>query len=175
MKLHTEDYQPTANQPGSRQPRAALFSSERLLAAGSRALGCWLVVFFLKFPLGAQEAARTFTHADTLRGTNGPQRSWWDVDFYDLHVKANPVDSSISGYNAITYRVVKPASEMQIDLQMPLVVDSIVQDGRALSSRRDGNAFFVSLVAPQPARTLKTISVYYHGKPVVAVRPPWDG
>jgi aminopeptidase N len=143
-----------------------------------KAASCWLVFFGLQF-LGtrsmAQQPARVFNHADSIRGSNTPQRSWWDVAFYDLHVRANPADSSIVGYNAITYRVLKPAREMQIDLQMPLVVDSIVQDGLELSSRRDGNAFFVTLVAPQTARSVKTITVYYHGKPVVATRPPWDG
>jgi aminopeptidase N len=127
--------------------------------------------------LEAQVATPVFTHADTLRGSNTPQRAWWDATFYDLHVKVNPADSSITGYNAITYRVLKraPAREMQIDLQVPLVVDSIVQDGLELSARRDGNAFFVTLIAPQRIGAKKTISVYYHGKPTVASRPPWDG
>jgi hypothetical protein len=116
-----------------------------------------------------------FTHADTLRGSNTPERAWWDAAFYDLHVRVNPADSSISGYNAITYRVLKTARQMQIDLQMPLVVDSMVQDGAKLTARRDSNAFFVSLVAPQPVGSTKKISVYYHGKPTVAIRPPWDG
>ena len=116
-----------------------------------------------------------FTRADTIRGSNTPERAWWDAAFYDLHAKVNPADSSIAGYNAITYRVLKPAREMQIDLQMPLVVDSIVQDGTELSARRDGNAFFVRLITPQPIGAKKQISVYYHGKPVVAIRPPWDG
>ena len=119
--------------------------------------------------------APVFTRADTIRGSNTPERAWWDAAFYDLHVKVNPADSSIAGYNAITYRVLKPAREMQIDLQMPLVVDSIVQDGLELSARRDGNAFFVRLLAPQRPGTTRTISVYYHGKPTVAQRPPWDG
>ncbi|PYO40684.1 MAG: peptidase M1, partial [Gemmatimonadetes bacterium] len=45
--------------------------------------------------------------------------------------------------------------------------------------RRDGNAFFVTL--RRPPRTgggggaLDTLTVYYHGKPRVARRPPWDG
>lgn len=116
-----------------------------------------------------------FTHADTIRGSNTPEREWWDATFYDLHVRVNPADSSITGYNGITYRIVKPAREMQIDLQVPLVVDSIVQDGAELSARRDSNAFFVRLVAAQPVGASKKISVYYHGKPIVAVRPPWDG
>jgi Peptidase family M1 domain len=119
--------------------------------------------------------ALVFTHADTIRGSNTPERAWWDAAFYDLHVRVNPADSSISGYNTITYRVLKPAREMQIDLQVPLVVDSMVQDGAKLIARRDSNAFFVRLIAPQPVGSTKNISVYYHGKPTVAVRPPWDG
>jgi aminopeptidase N len=116
-----------------------------------------------------------FTHADTIRGSNTPQRAWWDAAFYDLRVKVSPTDSSIAGSNAITYRVLKPAREMQIDLQMPLVIDSVVQDGLELSARRDGNAFFVRLISPQRQGARKTVTVYYHGKPTVAVRPPWDG
>ena len=115
------------------------------------------------------------TRADSLRGSNGPARSWWDAAFYDLHVSVSPADSSIRGWNAITYRVLKPASEMQIDLQSPLEVDSIIQDSKALAYRRNGNAFFVSLTAPQRTAARKTVTVYYHGRPRAAVRPPWDG
>ncbi len=141
----------------------------------------WPVVFLCSFlatapvTLSAQVAPPGFTHADTIRGSNTPERAWWDVVFYDLHVRVNPRDSSIVGYNAITYRVLKPAREMQIDLQVPLVLDSVVQDGAELSARRDGNAFFVRLIARQPIGDSKEIAVYYHGKPVAAVRPPWDG
>src|SRR5260370_3808504 len=116
-----------------------------------------------------------FSHADTLRGSNGPARAWWDVQFYDLHTRVNPQDSSITGWNGITYRVLQPAREMQIDLQVPLVVDSMVQDRRKLRYRRDGNAFFVTLAAQQRPGTTRTITVWYHGKPRVGHRLPWDG
>ncbi len=117
----------------------------------------------------------TFTHADTLRGSITPQRSWWDVVFYDLHAAVNPADSSVRGYNGITYRVLRPAREMQIDLMAPLVVDSIVQDGRRLSHRRDGNALFVAMPAPQTAGDRRTVTVHYHGRPRAAQHAPWDG
>src|SRR5581483_8671716 len=120
--------------------------------------------------LGAQRPTRTFTHADTLRGSNGPGRAWWDATFYDLHVSVSPPDSSIRGYNAITYRVLKPASVMQIDLQEPLEVDSMVQAGAPVSYRRDGNAFFATLTRPQRVNDRNTITVYYHGKPRAAKR-----
>lgn len=122
----------------------------------------------------AQEAKR-LTRADTLRGSITPQRAWWDVVFYDLNVRIQPADSSIRGWNGITYRVLKPAREMQIDLQMPLVVDSMVQDGQRLAYRRDGNALFVTLAAPQRPGELKTVRVFYGGRPRVAANAPWDG
>ena len=125
--------------------------------------------------LPAQDTSRTFTHADTLRGSITPQRAWWDVAFYDLHVSVSPADSSISGWNGITYRVLRPAREMQIDLMTPLQVDSMVQDGRRLAYRRDGNAFFATLVSPQRTGERRTITVYYHGRPRVARHPPWEG
>ncbi|MEO8201683.1 MAG: M1 family peptidase, partial [Gemmatimonadota bacterium] len=128
------------------------------------------------FGTAAAQTPRVFTRADTLRGSfTTPGRSWWDVEFYDLQVKISPSDSSVAGSNRITYRVLRPSRTMQIDLMMPLEVDSIIQDGRRVAFRRDGNAFFATLTAPQPARARKTISVYYHGQPQPARRPPWDG
>ena len=135
------------------------------------------IVLLAITPLGivtAQDTTRS-THADTLRGSNGPGRAWWDVAFYDLHVRVEPRDSSIVGWNGIVYRVLRPARELQVDLQVPLEVDSVVQRGAHLASRRDGNAFFVTLRRPPRVHALDTLTVYYHGKPRVARRPPWDG
>ncbi len=115
------------------------------------------------------------THADTLRGSITPERAWWDATFYDLHTSVSPADSSISGRVGITYLVVAPAREMQIDLQQPLVIDSVTQSHRVLNIRRDGNAYFASLLDTQKIGEHKTVVVYYHGKPRVALRPPWDG
>jgi aminopeptidase N len=133
--------------------------------------------------LSAQQPTqmKRYTRADTLRGSNGPARSWWDAEFYDLHVRVNPTDSSISGWNGISYRVtadvrVPPGQnrDMQIDLQAPLVIDSVLQDGQRLTFRRDSNAYFVS-VKRRPTGTRGTVTVHYHGKPRVAQRAPWDG
>ena len=67
----------------------------------------------------------TITHADTLRGTYGPSRDWWDALKYNLHVNFNIKDSTISGYNTIDFKILKHGTTMQIDLQQPLVLDSI--------------------------------------------------
>jgi aminopeptidase N len=126
-------------------------------------------------PALAAQTTRTFSRADTLRGSNGPARSWWDVEYYDLNVTVSPGDSSIRGWNGISYRALRSGSEMQVDLQVPMVLDSVIQNGRALTFRRDSNAFFVKLAASQAAGTKGKITAYYHGKPKAARRPPWDG
>jgi aminopeptidase N len=124
--------------------------------------------------LSAQQT-RAFTHADTLRGSNTPERAWWDATFYDLHVRVNPADSTIRGYNGITYRVLGKSQDIQVDLQVPMEIDSVVQSGKRLQFRRDGNAFFVTLAELQPVGQLRKLTVYYHGRPRAAINPPWDG
>ena len=123
----------------------------------------------------------SFTIADTLRGSNGPGRDWWNVLKYDLHVKFNIQDSSINGYNIIQYKILKPASIMQLDLQEPMILDSVIEQGNLNSSiilprsiKKEGNVYFITL----PENSISTINkliVYFHGKPKVAVHPPWDG
>ena len=57
-----------------------------------------VAVFCLMFTFFNASFAQHYTHADTLRGSNGAGRSWWDATKYDLHVKFNLEDSTISGY-----------------------------------------------------------------------------
>jgi aminopeptidase N len=131
---------------------------------------------------GAQHQ-KYFTRADTLRGSITPQRAWWDVVAYDLHVKVEPSDSSISGFNTITYQVLKQDSIMQIDLQEPMEMDSVILDidsvkittKSKLDFTRDGNAFFIQFRKAEKKGSTRKLTVYYHGKPRKAVNAPWDG
>ncbi|HRP07075.1 MAG TPA: M1 family metallopeptidase [Gemmatimonadales bacterium] len=125
-------------------------------------------------PMNAQR--REYTRADSLRGgLDTPGRNWWDVTYYDLEIAVSLADSSIAGRNAISYMVRGAGAELQIDLMTPLVLDSVVQDGRQLSVRTDGNAHFAAVASQQAAGTEHTVTAYYHGRPRIAPRPPWDG
>ncbi|PWI30204.1 peptidase M1 [Flavobacteriaceae bacterium LYZ1037] len=116
-----------------------------------------------------------FTHQDTLRGTITPEREWWDLTYYHLDVKIAPETKSISGKNTIQYKVLKPYAEMQIDLQEPLKITKVVQNGEELNVRNDGNAHFITLTEAQKKGSIQFIDVYYEGQPKEAVRAPWDG
>ncbi|MES2849482.1 MAG: M1 family metallopeptidase [Bacteroidota bacterium] len=136
-----------------------------------------------------------FTHADTLRGSNGPGRNWWDVLKYDIHVKFNLEDSTISGWNEIEFKVTDASipitsvhgnltRSMQIDLQDPLILDSVLVHHAGLENiitkqkfSKEGNAYFINLIGCKLLTKIKNpvIKIYYHGKPTIALRPPWDG
>ena len=133
------------------------------------------ITLFLALSGSLQAQRYTFTHDDTLRGSITPERVWWDLAYYHLQVRIQPADSTISGSNLIQYKVLKPSQTMQIDLQRPLQVTRIEQDGQELSFRRDGDAFFVTLKKPQQTGKTEQLTVFYQGKPRVAKRPPWDG
>jgi aminopeptidase N len=123
--------------------------------------------------LGKSEVV--FTKQDSLRGSITKERVWWDVKHYSLDVKVNPLDSTITGSNTIQYKVLQPYNVMQIDLQNPMQITKVTQDGVALKYKREGNVFFITLASTQNTGATKEVKVFYQGKPKVAVRPPWDG
>lgn len=117
-----------------------------------------------------------FTHADTLRGALRPERTSFDVTYYELHLEVNPNDRDIEGRVNMDYKVVEPTDRLQIDLFRNLTIDSIVQDGRRLRYERQANAVFVNLPKQlSPGNTVHRMSIWYGGKPVAAKNAPWDG
>lgn len=118
---------------------------------------------------------RVFTHQDTLRGAVTPERAWWDLTHYDLRMRINPADSTIKGMNVVQYKVLEPKQVLQIDLQAPLRVEQVVQNGKKLPFKQDGNAYFIQLQEKQVPGTLKKLEVHYSGKPKVSENPPWSG
>ena len=116
-----------------------------------------------------------FTRQDTLRGSITPEREWWDVTYYHLDIAIDPDKKSISGNNTIQYKVLKAHNIMQIDLQPPLKIEKVIQNGKELKVRSEGNAHFITLIESQQQNSINTLQVFYSGKPREAVNAPWDG
>ena len=122
---------------------------------------------------GAQ--SKSFTHADTLRGSLTPERTWWDIQRYDLAVKPDYANKTISGSNTITYKVVGGSQRMQIDMREPLLIDSVIFNQKeTLSFAKEGTVWYIN-TPKQKKNSTNTVAIYYHGKAHEAVRPPWDG
>ena len=117
-----------------------------------------------------------FTHADTLRGSNGPGRSWWNVLRYDITVEPDYGRQFINGTCIMTVSLLKdmPATEAQVDLQTPMELSAVTVDYAPATFRRDGNAYFITFPAATRGQ-LHSIRCEFRGKPRKAVTPPWDG
>lgn len=120
-------------------------------------------------------AQQQFSRQDTLRGSITAERAWWDVTYYHLSVAVEISEKRISGNNLIQYKVLDSHQTMQIDLQEPLNISRITQNGKTLNFTREGSAFFIEIEEVQKTGDINEITVHYSGKPLVAARPPWDG
>lgn len=120
-------------------------------------------------------AGKELTLADTLRGSLNADRTWWDIQRYDLSVKPDYTTKTISGVNQITYKVKQAGTRMQIDMREPLVIDSVLFNQKtSLPFAKEGTVWYIQ--APKQAvNAVHTVAIYYHGKAHEAVRPPWDG
>ena len=146
------------------------------------------------FLFAAEFSFAQYTHQDTLRGTIAPERVWWDVLRYDISVQPDYSNKTITGVSKIQFKVLKEGSLMQIDLQEPLVIDSIHffkfedNNNQTIHSwnsvkdfKREGNIYLIKTnnylaktINLKPG-TVNYIYLYYHGKPREAINAPWDG
>jgi len=138
-----------------------------------------LTLMLLSSYLSAQSwnDKKHLSHQDTLRGSITAERKWWDVLYYDLIIKPSFTTKTISGYNIITYKVVdqEPKALMQIDLQQPLNIDSVLyNDQGKVTFTNISSVWYISL--PQQNKSaINTVTIYYSGSPHAAALPPWDG
>jgi len=132
-----------------------------------------ICILLIVLPVYCQ--APIFTAQDTLRGSITDERAWWDLNYYNLDIEVNPEERYISGRNTIRYKVLSENQVIQIDLQSPLTITKITQDGYDLVFNSIGNAHWVTLLKPQKIGEYNELIVNYLGRPKEADNAPWDG
>jgi len=116
-----------------------------------------------------------FTRADSLRGSIGPERAWWDVTHYDVLVQPDFDGRSIQGTTTISFTATASGQRMQVDLQQPLEVLRTSFRSQDLTTERAGDVLWVDLPVELAPGTREKLVVHYAGKPRTARNPPWDG
>jgi aminopeptidase N len=128
-------------------------------------------------------ACAQHTRQDSLRGSIGYGRSWWNVKRYDLDIRVDMDKQTIQGVNYITFELQQPVKSkiMQIDLQKPMEIVEVELPSlkhRQIGFKREGNVYWVDFsdieFEGKPGQQFK-IAVKFKGKPLVARNPPWDG
>lgn len=127
-----------------------------------------------------------FTAADSLRGGYGNTRNWWDITHYDLSVEFDLAKKEIHGKNIISFKTIPAFAhgethkglKLQIDLQSPMLIDSVLLNEVRVQTTRilqKGNAYLIDYYGSDHSNNTETITVFFHGEPREAVHAPWDG
>jgi len=132
-----------------------------------------LLLFFLTFFNGFAQQSN-FSKQDTLRGSITPERVWWDLLHYSLDFKVSPSSKSIEGSNVIRYEVLSQNQLMQIDLQPPMEITSVLENNSNLNYNRDGNVYYIQLKKNQQIGAINEITIHFEGAPKINNNPPWD-
>ena len=132
-----------------------------------------LIYFF--FIVSITVLGQDFTKKDSLRGALFPERVWFDVNYYHLNLDVNPNSKSISGFNDIHFNVKSKSHIMQLDLFENMIIDSIVYNNEICAFFREYDSFFVEFPQTFSEGEQDKVRVYYHGSPIEALNPPWDG
>ncbi|EAZ82671.1 M1 family metallopeptidase [Algoriphagus machipongonensis] len=135
------------------------------------------VIGLLPWSVDAQifRTPQQFTFQDTLRGSNTPDRSWWNLEHYHLKVKVDPDTKSISGSNLVTYTVLDKAKRLQVELQEPMKLLKATQGNQELKIEKIGYSYLITPAIKQEVGQSYQFELFFEGSPVIAVRPPWDG
>lgn len=107
------------------------------------------------------------------------EQAVYDVKHYDLALRVNPDEQSISGVLTVKAQIVKPTSVFVLDLDSAFKVETVnlVSSRKpfALKFGHENGKIWIRFPTEQKTGNTVEISVAYGGKPKVAPRPPWVG
>lgn len=122
--------------------------------------------------------------------SNSAYRNWWDVQHYTLDIQPEITNQTLKGKVSIDFKINSNWNKisdnyMQIDLQAPLLIDSMFLKGRKINhfTKPTNSVYLISfseflpqLIGERNGKdTLLSLVIYYSGKPIAAKNPPWDG
>lgn len=110
-----------------------------------------------------------------FRGTITQQRAWWNLTHYQLDISVDPSTKSIAGINTMTYEVLSEKKRLQIELQAPMQLTKVMQNGQALAVEQMGYSYFITIAAEQKIGEEYQLEMHFSGIPHEAIRAPWDG
>ncbi|WP_426369432.1 M1 family metallopeptidase [Pseudocolwellia sp. HL-MZ7] len=155
------------------QSDSTAFSFKRLITN--------LLFIAVLFPSSQIFAAQLFaskgevTQQDILRGSITPEREWWDLTHYHLDIKVDPENKSISGTNTMKYKVLSQQKALQVELQQPLLLDKVTQNGKILDVTQQGYSYFIKALPNAEIGKEYAVVMHFSGIPKEAIKAPWDG
>lgn len=141
-----------------------------------------LIMILLNLVIGADASANLFPkqaiddhQQNIFRGTITPERAWWDLSHYHLDIAVDPKSKSIAGTNTMKYKVLSEKKRLQVELQAPMQLTKVEQNGKMLAVEQLGYSYFITINAEQEVGKEYQLTMHFSGIPHEAIRAPWDG
>lgn len=143
-----------------------------------------LLLFLLLFSANLSFAYLN-TSPDSIRGALRPERTCFDVTYYDLRVDIDPVKKRIVGKNDIYFKALEDSKTIQIDLfrqyqvvtlQLFSPIDSSdIMEFEKADYKKVEDALFITFKDSIKKGKNYKLRISYYGEPNVAKKAPWDG
>jgi len=108
---------------------------------------------------------RAPTRLDHLRGEYGRYRANNDLLHYELDVRVDPDKKTVSGKNAIRFKMLKDDTRIQLELYANYTIEKILMGAATLKYERDHNTVYVDFPATLRTGRTYTIDFHYRGLP----------
>ena len=137
-----------------------------------------LLFFFFCMMFPAAPAAQELVYESG--GELTPGLASFDVTYYNLDIKIDPADSTLSGFVDVHFTVVQPTNRIALALDPRLQIASVNQIGEPnqtyrISRSDSSRTFYVYYPQTLQPGSEQSLRIEYGGRPLMAENPPWDG
>jgi aminopeptidase N len=129
-----------------------------------------IIVFLFAVNIGLAQPGH-----ENMPVSQRPEQAWWNLLHYVIDISPDYASKSLIGTNSIKFRALSAGQVLQLDLQQPMSIYSVIWKKDTLQLERKGDAYIVRFPEEIKVNELVTITVSFGGQPKVAVHPPWDG
>ncbi|HKI78027.1 MAG TPA: M1 family metallopeptidase [Ignavibacteriaceae bacterium] len=134
----------------------------------------FLIIIIVSFTVLAQ------TPINDSGGPLIPEQAAYDIKFYDIGIKVNPSDSTISGNVSVYANATSPLEWFVLDLDTVYEISSIeemnwAEKYHSAKFERMVGKIWIKLNEKKEPGDRIVVQIKYSGKPRISPRPPWDG
>lgn len=103
-----------------------------------------------------------------------PEQANMDIRHYTVSLEVDPNTQSYGGFTEIKLGLTASSQDMIFDLSSNFTVSALTVDGKKTPFSHENGLIRVKAASPLPSG-IHNVKITFSGKPLVAIRAPWDG
>jgi aminopeptidase N len=134
-------------------------------------LGLFLSILIYGQTLSTKRQGNEETAPASIR----QEQKWWNLLYYKIDVTPDYGRKYITGTNSITFSALQSDTILQIDLQKPMRITSVIWKNKSLIFKQSKeDTYLITFPTVIKAGEKQTIKVNFEGEPKESLKPPYD-